>query len=69
MTKRSKRRLDLNQLAKRIANDAVDEPGMIVRSRRVGRAAGGYARMLSLTKNERIDLARFAANARWKKKL
>lgn len=68
MTKPPRGRLDLNQLAKRIVDEVTDESTAPALKTRVGRAAGGKARAESLSKDERIDLARLAANARWKKK-
>lgn len=67
-TKSPKGRLDLSQLAKRIVDEATGESTTPVIESRIGRVAGGKARAASLSKDERIDLARLAANARWKKK-
>lgn len=72
MTKRPKN-LDLNQLAKRILDESVGdepiEPTPEVKNQAAvdkGRL-GGVARHAKLTPEQKIDLARLAANARWKK--
>jgi hypothetical protein len=78
MPKRSsKGRLDLNQLAKSIVDQAtgeeVDEPEQsgknpsAVALGRLGGKKGGKARAEKLTPEERKEIARGAANARWKK--
>jgi hypothetical protein len=76
MNKRPKK-LDMNQLAKRIVDEAVgDEPVTLpldsndhaaTEVERRGGSKGGIARAAKLTKEQRIDAARAAANARWKK--
>jgi hypothetical protein len=74
MPKRSSR-LDMNQLAKRIVDEATGAepitppPAQKNQSavERRGGAKGGIARAAKLTPEQRIDAARTAANARWKK--
>lgn len=79
MPKRSSRgRLDLNQLAKSIVDQATDEepkeqaeqpeknPAAVALGR-LGGKKGGKARAEKLTPEERKEIARVAANARWKK--
>jgi hypothetical protein len=59
-------RKDINQTAFSIMQQAtgeVEKPPAKVD----GRAAGGLARAKNQTKEDRIDLARLAATARWKK--
>jgi hypothetical protein len=70
----SKRPRDVNQLAKLIvdistgqAEDTVSEQKIRPPARRVGGLAGGKARAKKLTPEERRDIARIAAQARWKK--
>lgn len=71
MPKRSSR-LDLNQLAKRIAGEATGE---IEKKKETPRAAigrrgglkGGVTRMAMLTDAQRIELAKKAASKRWGK--
>ena len=78
MPKRSSTgRLDLNQLAKRIVDEATGEtpPGEPEPEKnkaaqelgRLGGLKGGIARAKKLTAEERSDIARAAASARWKK--
>jgi hypothetical protein len=78
MPKRSSTgRLDLNQLAKRIVDEATGEtpPGELEPEKnkaaqelgRLGGLKGGIARAKKLTAEERSDIARAAASARWKK--
>ncbi len=62
--KRPTRPRDTNQLAKRVidvatgqASDAEPEP--------IGRAIGGHARAASMTPEERSEIGRIAAAARW----
>ena len=70
-----KRPRDPNQLAKLIADistgaaeDATSESKREGKSkRRAGGLKGGRARATSLTPQEREDIARLAARARWKK--
>lgn len=78
MPKRSsKGRLDLNQLAKSIADQATDEepkqpeepeknPAAVALGR-LGGKKGGAARAKKLTAEERSEIAKKAALARWKK--
>lgn len=71
----AKRPRDPNQLAKLIVDistgDALDEVSEIKRATSVrgrsGGLKGGKARAKSLTEAERADIARSAAQARWKK--
>jgi len=61
------KRKDINQTAFSILQQAtgeVEKPPVKVD----GRSAGGLARAKNQTKEDRIDLARIAATARWKKK-
>ena len=78
MPKRSsKGRLDLNQLAKSIVDQATDEepkqleeteknPAAVALGR-LGGLKGGAARAKKLTAEERSEIARKAAKARWNK--
>ncbi|MCC8997311.1 MAG: histone H1 [Nitrosomonas sp.] len=75
MSKRPKK-MDLNQLAKRIVDEATGEiqPEEIdekkkaaIESGRRGGLKGGKSRAEKLTPEERADIARTAAEARWKK--
>lgn len=75
MSKRPKK-MDLNQLAKRIVDEATGEiqPEEIdekkkaaIESGRLGGLKGGKARADKLTSEERAEIARTAAMARWKK--
>lgn len=74
----SKGRLDLNQLAKSIVDRATgeipapEEPqpeknAAAVALGRLGGLKGGAARAKKLTAEERSEIARVAASARWKK--
>ena len=79
MPKRSSRgRLDLNQLAKSIVDQATDEEAKeqeqaeqpeknpaAVALGRLGGKKGGKARAAKLTPEERQEIARKAAKARW----
>lgn len=78
MPKRSsKGRLDLNQLAKSIVDQATGEapiePEKPEKNKaaqelgRLGGLKGGKARAESLTPEERSEIAKIAATARWKK--
>jgi hypothetical protein len=70
-------KLDLNQLAKRIVDEAIGEapktrpPPMknqaAVELGRLGGKKGGAARAAVLTPEQRSQIARTAAGARWKK--
>lgn len=76
MTKRPKN-LDLNQLAKRILDEATGEEPIestpeekqqsAVKKGRLGGLKGGAARAEKLTPEERSEIAKLAAQARWKK--
>lgn len=72
MTKTSKRPRDPNQLAKFIVDvasgEVVDplEKATVQRAQKAG-LKGGPARARSLTPEERSEIARTAAVARWKK--
>ncbi len=66
--------MDLNQLAKRIVDEATGEiqPEEIdekkkaaIESGRLGGLKGGKARAEKLTPEERSEIARSAANSRW----
>jgi hypothetical protein len=70
-----KRPRDPNQLAKLIvdiatgeAEDTVSESKRNPSKRRAGGLKGGKHRAISLTPEQRQDIARTAAQARWKKK-
>ncbi len=72
MAKTPKRPRDPNQLAKLIADIAtgeVAEPQETTYTKRASVAGtkGGPARALSLTPDQRSEIARTAASARWKK--
>src|SRR5438874_975478 len=67
-----KRPRDTNQLAKRIVDISVGEVSDVeskkAASGRAGGLKGGKARAKRLTHEERVDIARLAAEARWKKR-
>ncbi|QIE54772.1 histone H1 [Pikeienuella piscinae] len=70
MTQRPKRPADANQLAKLVADiatgeDAIHDPD--TSAQRKGGKKGGEARAASLTPQQREEIARVAAEARWKK--
>jgi len=76
MPKRSSRPRDLNALAKSIVDDATgekpDQPDnakdpLAVELGRRGGLKGGRARAESLTPEERSEIARRAAEARWRR--
>jgi len=79
MPKRSsKRPRDVNQLAKLISDLATDEskkdepddgkdPAAVALGRKGG-LKGGIARARSLTPEQRLEIAKTAANARWRKR-
>jgi hypothetical protein len=72
MTDRPKRPRDANQLAKFIVDlateEAADSPADVKREgQRIGGQKGGAARAMSLSPEQRADIARTAALARWKK--
>lgn len=65
-------KLDLNQLAKAIVDEATGDCAAKIESPKVAatRSAGqrgGAARAKALTPEQRADIARAAAQARWKK--
>lgn len=72
MTRAPKRPRDPNQLAKFVIDAATSESGPVVdtprqaRARKAG-AAGGPARAMALTDEQRAEIAKAAAAARWKK--
>jgi hypothetical protein len=72
MAKRSKKPADLNRLAAAIVGEATDEAppkpeSAHARAGRVGGAKGGKARAKSLSANRRREIAKAAAEARWKR--
>lgn len=75
MAKQSKKPADLNRLAAAIVGDATDETpcepeSRQVRAGRAGRAGGvkgGKARADRLSPERRSEIARAAAEARWKR--
>ena len=76
MTNRPKN-MDLNQLAKRILDEATGEEPVqptpeekqesAVKKGRLGGLKGGAARAQKLTPEERSEIAKLAAQTRWKK--
>ncbi|HEY8082846.1 MAG TPA: hypothetical protein VIE64_04730 [Solirubrobacterales bacterium] len=72
MPKRSKKPADLNRLAAAIVDEATDETpqepeSQQARAGRSGGAKGGVQRSKKLSPERRTEIARVAANARWKK--
>ena len=70
MTDRPKRPRDANQLAKFIVDMAAGDAAPAILQdgdRQAGPVAGGKARAVSLSKEQRKEIARIAADARWKK--
>jgi hypothetical protein len=72
MAKTPKRPRDPNQLAKMVVDIAAGETEDIMETpltkrARAGGAKGGPARAASLTPQQRSEIAREAASARWKK--
>jgi hypothetical protein len=70
MPKRSKKPADLNRLAAAIVGEATDEPvreseSQQAQAGRVGGQKGGHARANSLSAEQRSEIARKAARARW----
>jgi hypothetical protein len=70
----TKRPRDVNQLAKLIVDistgeveDSVSEQKKRPAAQRAGGLVGGKSRAKKLTPEERRDIARIAAQARWKK--
>lgn len=72
MATRPKRPRDANQIAKLIVDlttgDASDQESKRVVAGRVGGLKGGASRAQRLTPEQRADIARLAAEARWKKR-
>lgn len=75
MAKTSKRPRDPSQLAKLIvdiatgeAEDAISEKKKNPSKRRAGGVKGGKVRAEKLTPEQRKEIAKLAARARWKKK-
>lgn len=71
MAKQSKKPADLNRLAAAIVGDATDETPQEPESRharagRIGGVKGGKARAKELSPKRRSEIARAAAQARWK---
>jgi hypothetical protein len=72
MAKQSKKPADLNRLAASIVGEATDEAPVLpekaeaVAGRRGGQI-GGKVRAQRLSAKQRSEIARAAANARWKK--
>lgn len=71
MAKQSKKPADLNRLAAAIVGDATDdappEPeSQQVRAGRAGGAKGGKARAERLSQEQRSEIARNAAEKRWR---
>jgi len=73
MPKRSSKPRDVNSLAARIVQEATSEPAddgknpAAVALGRLGGQKGGKARAAKLTSAERSEIAKKAANARWKR--
>lgn len=69
MTDKPKRPRDANQLAKFVVDLATGEAeeDARVEGQRKGGLKGGAARAASLTPEQRSEIARLAAAARWKK--
>jgi hypothetical protein len=68
MPTRSSKHMDMNQLAKRILDEATgDAPKTELPAKAVRGAGGGKARAQKMTDAQRIDAARLAATIRWKK--
>lgn len=72
MAKRSKKPADLNRLAAAIVGDATDETSVEPESKqakagRIGGLKGGAQRAKQLSPERRSEIARAAANARWRK--
>lgn len=62
-------RLDLNELAKRIADEATDEKEKTPapKEKDAGAIQRGKARADKLTPEQRSEIAKLAAQSRWKK--
>jgi hypothetical protein len=74
MPERSRKRRDVNELAKCIVDQATSEPAKDERNPaavalgRLGGLKGGKARANTLTPEQRSEIAKKAAQARWGKK-
>ena len=75
MAKTPKRPRDPNQLAKLIVDiaagdevEAINEESAAAKAGRLGGAKGGTVRAASLTPEQRSEIAKKAAQARWAKK-
>lgn len=71
-TKRTNTRKDFTQMALSIVHQATGEvtaptPSKKQESGRKGGLKGGASRAVTLTSEQRSDIARIAASARWKK--
>ncbi len=62
-----KKKLDLNQLAKSIVEQATDETKPENKSSTKKGRAGGLSRTKNLSDDEKSDLGRLLVTARWKK--
>jgi len=67
MTKKPKRPADMNKLAKSIVDIATGEESKPEPIKVPARKIGALARTKNLSEEERADIARTAAMARWKK--
>lgn len=72
MPTRSSKHMDMNQLAKRILDEATGDAPKVeesakTKATRLSGKKGGEARAILLTPEQRADIARIAAQARWKK--
>lgn len=72
MAKQSKKPADLNRLAAAIVGDAIDEAPPEPKSKqakagRIGGLKGGVQRSKQLSPERRSEIARAAADARWRK--
>ena len=75
----TRKKLDLNQLAKSIVYQATGEEEIVpppkvknqaaIERGKKGGAIGGTARALKLTPAQRSEIAKFAINTRWKKQI
>ena len=69
MPERSRRPKDINKLAKSITDEATgDKNPAAVALGRLGGLKGGKARAAKLSAKKRKEIAKKAADARWKKK-
>jgi len=68
MLTRSSKHMDMNQLAKRILDEATGEAPRTEKPTKTARGSGGgKARARKMTEAQLIDAARLAATVRWKK--